>query len=152
MLLEKLQEQLKDAMRAREELLVSTLRLLISAIRNEQFAKMRELTEEEELGVAAKQAKQRREAIESYEKAGRTESAEKEKAELEILTAYLPQQMPSEDLEKIVQDTISEMAVTNLADMGKVIGAVNAKVKGQAEGSLIAQLVKEKLGVQVNLR
>ena len=145
MLLEKLQEQLKDAMRAREELLVSTLRLLISAIRNEQFAKMRELTEEEELGVAAKQAKQRREAIESYEKAGRTESAEKEKAELEILQVYLPAQLSREDLEKIVDATIVESGVTGMSEMGKVIGMVNAKVKGQAEGSLIAQLVKEKL-------
>lgn len=148
MLAEKLQEQVNEAMKQGDTLRVSTLRLLISALKNEQIAKMRELTEEEELGVAAKQAKQRRESIEAYEKAGRTESAEKEKAELDMLMEYLPAQLSREELERIVDETISQMGVTSMADMGKVIGAVNAKVKGQAEGAVIAQMVKEKIGAQ----
>lgn len=146
MILEKIQEQMKDGMRAHDELKVSTLRLLISAIKYEQVRLMRELTEEEEMAVVSRQAKQRREAIESYEKAGRVESAEKEKAELEILLSYMPAQLSREDLERIVQETIVQMGVTSLAQMGKAIGAVNAKVKGRAEGSLVAQIVKEKLG------
>lgn len=146
MILEKIQEQMKDGMRAHDELKVSTLRLLISAIKYEQVRLMRELTEEEELSVVSRQAKQRREAIEFYEKAGRVESAEKEKAELEILLSYMPAQLSREDLERIVQETIARMGVTSLAQMGKAISAVNAKVKGRAEGSLVAQIVKEKLG------
>ena len=145
MILEKIQEQMKDAMRAGDSLKVSTLRMLISAIKYEQVAKMRDLTEEEELAVVAKQAKQRRESVESYEKGGRPEAAAKEKAELDILMEYMPDQLSREDLEKIVQDTLAEMGITSLADMGKAIGAVNAKVKGQAEGSVVARLVKEKL-------
>lgn len=145
MLLEKIQEQMKDGMRAGDSLKVSTLRMLISAIKYEQVAKMRELTEEEELAVVAKQAKQRRESVESYEKGGRPEAAAKEKAELDILMEYMPAQLSRENLEKIVGETIAEMGVTCLADMGKTIGAVNAKVKGQAEGSVIAQIVKDKL-------
>lgn len=146
MILEKIQEQMKDGMRAHDELKVSTLRLLISVIKYEQVRLMRELTEEEELSVVSRQAKQRREAIEFYEKAGRVESAEKEKAELEILLSYMPAQLSREDLERIVQETIARMGVTSLAQMGKAISAVNAKVKGRAEGSLVAQIVKEKLG------
>ena len=145
MIIDKLQGEMVVALKRGDTLRVSTLRLLISALKNEQIAKMRELTEEEELAVVAKQAKQRRESIESYEKAGRAESADKEKAELDILMEYMPAQLSREELEGIVSATIEGMGVTNMAEMGKVIGAVNAKVKGQAEGSVIAQLVKEKL-------
>lgn len=149
MINDKLQIELVAAMKSKDTLRVSTVRMLISAIKYEQIAKMQDLTEEEEMAVVVRQAKQRREAIEFYEKAGRAESAEKEKIELKILMEYMPAQLSREDLEKIVQDTITEMGVTSLSDMGKVIGAVNAKVKGQTEGSIIAQLVKEKLSANV---
>lgn len=145
MFLEKIQNEIKEAMKARNELKVSTLRLLLSALKYEQVAKMRELTEEDILAVVAKQVKQRKESIESFEKGGRPESAEKEKAELNILMGYMPAQLSQQELEVIVDETISQMGASDLAYLGRVIGAVNARVKGGAPGHVVAQIVKEKL-------
>ncbi|KKR89682.1 hypothetical protein A2434_01205 [Candidatus Woesebacteria bacterium RIFOXYC1_FULL_41_14] len=140
-----LQEKIGVAMKAHDEVRVSTLRLLLSAFNYEQIAKQHELTEEEELAVIRREAKKRKEAIEMYKNAGAVDRAAKEAAELEILAEYLPPDMSDEELVKLVADAIIQIKPSGMADMGKVIGLVKSRAP-DADGGKIAQLVKEKLG------
>lgn len=140
-----LQEKIGVAMKAHDEVRVSTLRLLLSAFNYEQIAKQHELTEEEELAVIRREAKKRKEAIEMYKNAGAVNRAAKEAAELEILAEYLPPDMSDEELVKLVADAIIQIKPSGMADMGKVIGLVKSRAP-DADGGKIAQLVKEKLG------
>ncbi|MAG59535.1 glutamyl-tRNA amidotransferase [Candidatus Woesebacteria bacterium] len=141
----KIDEQVKEALKARDEIRVSTFRLLSNALHNEQIAKQSELTEEEEIQIVRRQLKQREESIEAYEKGGRQEAAEKEKKEAEILKEFLPAQMDSGNLEKIVDEVISQVNPHGPADFGKVMGAVMGKVKGQVDGKTVGDMVKKKL-------
>ena len=134
-----------EAMKAHDSVRLSTLRMLSSAFNYEKIEKKHDLTEEEELVVIRKQAKERKDSIEAYDKAGRPELASSEKAELAILQEFLPPEMDSAELEKIVTDAIASTGATSMADMGKVIGAVKAKVGTSVEGGTIADLVKSKL-------
>lgn len=139
-----LQQKIAEAMKAHEEVKVSTLRLLSSAFNYEKIAKQHDLTEEEELAVIRKEVKQRRDSIEAYDKAERPDLSEKEKAELEILAEFLPPEMSDEDLAKLVDEAIASVKPTGIADMGKVIGFVKGKAPN-ADGGKIAQIVKQKL-------
>ena len=132
-------------MKAKDEILLSTMRLLLSALNYEKIAKQHDLSEEEELAVVRREAKKRKDAIEAYTKAGATERAEKEKKELVILQEYLPAQMGDEELEQIIQESISQLQPQGMQDMGKVIGAVLGKTKGLADGAKVSELVKQKL-------
>ena len=134
-----------EAMKAKDEIRLSTLRLLSSALNYEFIAKQHVLTEEEELAVVRREVKKRKDAIEAYEKAGAKERAEKEKKEMAVLEEYLPAQMSDSELIKIVDEAISVSGATSMADMGKVMGAVVPKVAGRAEGARISKLVSEKL-------
>jgi hypothetical protein len=134
-----------EAMKAKDEIRLSTLRLLSSALNYEFIAKQHVLTEEEELAVVRREVKKRKDAIEAYEKAGAKERAEKEKKEMAVLEEYLPAQMSDSELIKIVDEAISALGATSMADMGKVMGAVVPKVAGRAEGARISKLVSEKL-------
>lgn len=145
MLFENIQEQLKQAMLEKSEVKVGTLRLLVSEIRNTQIAKGHELSDEEILEVAAKEAKKRKESIISFRQAGREELAQKEEAELKVLEGYLPEQMTDEELTKIVEETINEVGAFSMSDMGKVIGVVMEKVKGKSDGSRVSEIAKSKL-------
>lgn len=145
-LFQKIEEDLKLALKSREELTVSTLRFLISAIKNQEIEKQRELTDEEVVQILQKQIKQRRESITAFQSGRREDLALKEKKELEILSKYLPQQLTPKELEEIVKEVIAQLGPTP-KDFGKVMGQVMAKVKGKAEGSLVSQTVKEALGV-----
>lgn len=145
MLFQEIQETLKQAMLAKDEVKVSTLRLLVSEIRNSQISKGHELSDEELIEVIQKEAKKRKESIIGFRQGGREELALKEESELKILEGYLPAQMSDEELTNIVETTINEMGATGMADMGKVIGAVMGKVKGVADGGRVSQIVKEKL-------
>lgn len=145
MIRDDLQNRVKEALKAGDGVRVSTLRLLSNAFHNEEIAKQKELTEEEELQIVRRQVKQREEAIEAYTKGGRMETAEKEKQELEILKGFLPAQMDAGKLEKIVEDVIAEVGASGPQDFGKVMGVVMGKVKGQADGKTIAEMVKKKL-------
>lgn len=146
MLFETVQEQLKQAMLAKDEIKVSTLRLLVSEIRNAQIAKGHELADEEILEVVAKEVKKRKEAAIGFRQGGREESALKEEAELKVLETYLPEQMSDAELTKIVEEAINTTGAASMSDMGKVIGVVMAQVKGQADGGRISAIAKEKLG------
>lgn len=137
-----LQEKIQSAMKSGDSTRVSTLRLLFSALHNEQIAKMRELTQDEELVIIRRQLKQREEAVEAYEKAGRTDSAAQEKQEAEILREFLPQQMSGEEIERIVDGILADNPG---ADFGQTMGMVMKEVGGKADGKLVSAVVREKL-------
>lgn len=145
MIADTLSEQIKEALKKGDSVRVSTLRLLSNSIHNEEIAKQRELTEEEETGVVRRQLKQREEAAEAYEKGGRPESAKKEKQEAEILKGFLPAQMSDEELSELVNQLIGELGASGPTDFGKVMGAVVARVKGKADGKAVAEAVRKKL-------
>jgi uncharacterized protein len=144
-MLKVIQEDLKQAQLARDETKVSTLRMLISEIKNAEIAKGGTLEEADIMSVLAREAKKRKEAAVGFRQGGREESAVKEESELKILEGYLPTQLSSEELTKIVEQTITELGAKSITDMGKVIGVVMGKVKGQADGGAVSGLVKERL-------
>ena len=143
-----LQEELKQSMLSKDELRTSVLRLLLSAINYYEIQKGGAgytATEEDVLSVIQKEAKQRRDSITEFEKAGRQELVEKEKSQLKILEAFLPAQMPEEEVRNIVEQTITETGATTIADMGKVMGTLIPKLKGKADMGLVSNIVREKL-------
>ncbi|GGT38543.1 GatB/YqeY domain-containing protein [Streptomyces purpureus] len=146
----KLQDDLTEAIKARDELRSSTLRLTLSAIAYEETAgkDSRELTDDEVLKVLTKEAKKRREAAEAFDKGGRAESAERERAEGVILDAYLPQQLSDDELRQIVAQAVEEAKAAGAEGpkaMGAVMKIVKPKVEGRAEGSRVATAVKQLL-------
>ena len=143
MLLEKIQKDLTEALKAKKEVAVSTLRLLLSEIHNQEIEKQSELNDEDVMAVIRKGVKQRQEAIEAYEKGSRQDLADKEKQELEILSNYLPQEMSSEELEKITKEVIDEKGASGTGDFGRVMGVVMGKVKGRIDGAKVAEAVKK---------
>ena len=145
MLLEQIQNDLKTALKEKNELQVSTLRLLLAETHNRQIEKQAELTEEDIVAVLRKEAKKRQESIEAYEKGGRQELADKESKELLILSKYLPQEMGPQELEKIVKEVIAEVGAQGVGDFGKVMGGVMDKVKGQIDGAKVSEVVKKLL-------
>lgn len=145
MLLDQIKTDLKNAQLAREEIKVSTLRMLLSEIHNAGIQKGGELSDSDILPIVQREVKKRKEAAQGFRFGGREDSAGKEEAEAEVLFTYLPAQLSDEELTKIVEETINELGATSLADMGKVIGAVMGKTKGQAEGGTVSALVKERL-------
>jgi len=146
MIADSINQKIAEALKAKDEIRVSTLRLLSSALNYEFIAKQHKLSEDEELAVVRREAKKRKEAIEAYEKAGAQDRADKEKKELEILEVYLPQQMSDSEVEKIVEEAIAETGAKTIADMGKVMGAAVGKAAGRAEGGRISEIVRLKLG------
>ena len=134
-------------MRAKDTTKLGVLRMIKSALKYAAIAKSdteAELSEAEATQVIRKQAKQRRDSIESFEKGGRAELAKKEKEELSILNAYLPQAMSADELAKVVRDTISEVGATK-AQMGAVMKALQAKVAGRVDGKTLSQEVSRQL-------
>ncbi|EDY56860.1 MULTISPECIES: GatB/YqeY domain-containing protein [Streptomyces] len=146
----KLQEDLNAAIKGRDELRSSTLRMTLAAITNEEVAgkEKRELSDAEVLKVITKEAKKRREAADAFAQGGRAESAEREKAEGEVLAEYLPQQLSDEELNDIVAQAVEEAKATGAEGpraMGAVMKIVNPKVAGLAEGGRVAAAVKKHL-------
>jgi uncharacterized protein YqeY len=145
---QQLQEELKQSMLARSELKTSVLRLLLSAINYYEIQKGGagyQATEEDILTVIQNQAKQRRDSIEQFKIANRQELVDKETTELEMLSAYLPEQMNEEEITKLVKEAISQTGATSMADIGKLMGALMPKVKGKADGNLVSSIVKKEL-------
>jgi len=144
----KLQEELKQSMLAKNELRTSVLRLLLSAINYYEIQKGGAgyvATDEDVLSVIQKEAKQRRDSIAEFEKAGRQDLVDKEQKELKILQTFLPEQMSEDEVRSIVEQTISETNANSIQDMGKVMGALTGKLKGKADMSLVSNLVRQKL-------
>jgi uncharacterized protein len=146
---ERLDSDLKEAMRAKDATRLGVLRMLKSALKYtaiEKSGAQAELSDAEAAQVIRKQAKQRQDSIESFEKGGRAELAAKEKKELSILNAYLPQAMSGDELSKVVRETIAEIGATSKAQMGAVMKALQAKVGGRADGKTLSQEVTRQLG------
>ncbi len=141
---EKLTVDLKEAMMARDELRVSTIRFLMADMKNYKIEKQRELTDEDIVTLLERQIKRHRESIEGFEKGNRAEMADKEKKELAILQTYLPEQMSKEEIEKAVTDVIAKTGASSIQEMGKVMGAL-ASLRGKADFTLVSQTVKERL-------
>jgi uncharacterized protein len=145
---ERVDADLKDAMRARDATKLGVLRMLKSAMKYAAIEKSgaeAEISEAEAVQVIRKQVKQRQDSIESFEKGGRPELAAKEKEELSVLSGYLPQQMATEELTKIVRDTIAELNATSKAQMGAVMKALQAKISGRVDGKTLSQEVQKQL-------
>lgn len=144
---DQLRQDLKSAMIAKDEVKVSTLRLLLSELTYAKVAKKAEsLSDEDVTAVILKAVKQRKESIESFKKGDRGDLAEKEQAELDILQSYLPEQMSDEELTKIIEEAITNTGASSMQDMGKVIGMVMGQVGATAEGSKVSSIVRAKLG------
>jgi uncharacterized protein YqeY len=145
---QRVDSDLKEAMRAKDTTKLGVLRMLKSALKYAAIAKSgaeAELNDSEAVQVIRKQAKQRQDSIESFEKAARAELAEKEKGELAILNSYLPQPMSADELAKIVRETIAEAGATSKAQMGAVMKALQAKVAGRADGKTLSAEVQKQL-------
>jgi uncharacterized protein YqeY len=145
----RLADDLKTSMKARDKEATSTLRMLLAALKNEAVEKGRgpqgEMSDEEVQQVLAREKKKRDEAAASYAENGRDESAAKEQAESELIAGYLPEQMSDEELDAEVQAAIDEVGATSMADMGRTMKVVMARVGNQAEGSRVSAAVKAKL-------
>jgi len=144
-LLDQLESDLAEAMKLRDEVRTTTLRLLKSAMKNYQIELGHDLTMQESLSVLQKEAKKHQDSIAQYQNANRQDLAQEEQAELEIIKQYLPEQMSREELEKVVDSAIAESGASGPADMGKVIGLVRQKTEGKADGAMIAEVAKAKL-------
>ena len=145
---ERVDSDLKEAMRAKDATKLGVLRMLKAALKYAAIAKSgseAELSDAEAAQVARKQLKQRQDSIESFEKGGRAELAAKEKEELLILNAYLPQAMSSDELAEVVRATIAETGATSKAQIGGVMKALQAKVAGRADGKTLSQEVSRQL-------
>lgn len=143
---DKLGEDQKSALKGGDKIRLSTIRILRSEIRNEEIKKGDELNEDETIGVLAREARKRKEAIEEYQKAGRVDLVEKESKELEIIREYMPPELSDEELRSIIESVIEETKASSKRDLGKVMSAVMSRVKGRAEGGTVNQIVREMLG------
>jgi uncharacterized protein len=143
-----LESDLRGAMKARDELVTSTLRMALTAVRAAEVAgsKARELSDDEVLAVLTKEAKKRREAATAFADAGRAEMATKERAEEDVLTRYLPAQLPDDELRELVAGALAAAGLTGMASMGPAMRAAQAAVAGRAEGGRVAAEVRRQLG------
>ncbi|HKT00185.1 MAG TPA: GatB/YqeY domain-containing protein [Rugosimonospora sp.] len=146
---DRLESDLRTSMKARDELVTSTLRMALAAVRNAEVAgtEARELDDEAVLAVLTREAKKRREAAEAFRGAGRPEQADRERAEEQVLERYLPARMPDEELAAIVQQALATVGVTGRAAMGQAMKAAQAIVAGRAEGGRVAAEVRRQLGL-----
>jgi len=143
---EKIEEDLKNAQKEKNELTISVLRMLRAAILNAEIAAMRKkFVDEDVLKVIAGEVKKHKDSIAEYEKGGRNDLVEKEKREMEILMKYLPAQLGEEEIKKIVEEKIKELGASGPGDFGKVMGAVMKVVAGRAGGEVVGKVVREML-------
>ncbi len=139
---ERIDSQMKDAMRNKDSIRLSTIRMLMAAVKNAEIAKkVKKLEESDVVQVAQKMIKEHKESIEQFEKGNRIDLVDKEKLEMAILQKYVPEQMSADELLMVVKATIQEMGVISKAETGKVMKAVMEKVKGRADGKVVNQLV-----------
>lgn len=163
MLKEQIQNAITEAMKSGEELILSVLRMLLTAIiskekekrykiskikpdlKEEQLVKESQLSDEEIIDVISSEIKKRKDAITLYDQGKRPELAEKEKKEIVILQKYLPAQMSEEEIKKIVAEAVAKTGAKEVKDMGKVMAEIMPKTKGKADSSLVSKIVKESL-------
>jgi uncharacterized protein YqeY len=132
-------------MKADDKVRVSTLRMLLAALHNEEIALRRELLDEDVVKILNRQIRQREESMREYHRGGREELVQQEKDEAEILREYLPPQMPEEEIEKAVEEVITEVGAKEPRDLGRVMAVLMPRLKGQAEGATVNRIVRERL-------
>ena len=143
---EKIQSHITDAMRSKDELRLSCLRMMKSAVKNKEIEKMKPLEEGEVLAVLNTLVKQRKDSVEQFRKGGREELAQKEEAEIKIIEQYLPASASEEEITRAIAEAIQETGASTMKDMGKVMQAVKVRLAGKTvDGGRVSQLVKEKL-------
>jgi uncharacterized protein YqeY len=144
---ETLHEDLTAAIRSSDKLVSGTIRMVLTAITNEEVAgkEARTLSDDEIITVLSREAKKRREAAEEFAKAGRDDKAAEEKAEGEVIAKYLPAQLSEAEIKQIIAEAVAATGAAGPADMGKVMGAIKSKIAGKADGALVSSLVKSTL-------
>jgi uncharacterized protein YqeY len=144
-LIEEIDDEIKEAMKARDGERRDALRLILDALKKSEKELQRPLSEEEELQVMQRERKRRVEAAEAFRAGGREEQATAEERELEILEEFMPEPLTEDDIEEIVDDVIAEVGATSMADLGRVMADVMPQIAGRADGSQVSQIVREKL-------
>jgi uncharacterized protein YqeY len=144
-LIERLEDELKEAMRERDSERRDALRLMLSSLRSAEKELQRALNDQEELQVLQRERKRRAEAEEAFRAAGREDQADAEAYELEVLAEFMPEPLSEEELEEIIDDAIAENGATSLRDLGRVMADVMPQVAGRADGGEVSKLVREKL-------
>ena len=140
---ERLNEDMKQAMKDKDKFRLSVIRMLRSSIKNVEIDQRRPLEDSEVLDILQREVKQRKDSLQEFVKAGRDDLAADVQAEIAIISEYLPQQLSEEEIKAVVQQTIQEVGASSKADMGKVMGALMPKVKGRADGRLVNQIVQQ---------
>jgi len=143
--IQEIESEIKEAMRARDAERRDALRLIVNALKTSQKELQRPLSEEEELQVLQRERKRRIEAAEAFRSGGRDEQADSEERELAILEEFMPAPLSEEEIEDIVDDAIAEVGATSMADLGRVMADVMPQIAGRADGSVVSQIVREKL-------
>lgn len=138
-------EDLKRAMKAQDKLKLSVIRMVKSSIQMEELNKKRELTDDEVIDVISKQIKTRKDSINEFTKGGREDLVESTSKEIEILSAYLPEQLTEEEINSIIEKVFEEVKPSSAKDMGKVMKAVTPLVKGKADMGMVSSIIKSKL-------
>ena len=144
-LIARMEDELKQAMLARDDERRDALRLILASLRSAEKELDRPLSDQEELQVLQRERKRRAEAAEAFRSAGRLEQAEGEEQELAVLQEFMPEPLSEEELEEIVDDVVAEVGATSMRDFGRVMADVMPQVSGRADGSAVSQLVREKL-------
>ena len=144
-LLKRLQTDMITAMKNRDKDTLAVVRMLKASVQNAQIEAGHDLTPDEEVAVMSREYKQRKESLEEFQKAGRQDLIDKTNNELKVVEKYMPKQLSVDDVKKIVTETVQQVGAASMKDFGKVMGAVMPKVKGQADGKLVNQTVKETL-------
>ena len=144
-LIEELEEEVKDAMRAGETDRRDALRLILASLKSAEKELLRPLSDDEELQVLQRERKRRLEAAEAFRTGGREEQAEAEERELDVLEEFMPEPLSEDEIDEIVDDVIAEVGATSMADLGRVMADVMPQIAGRADGSQVSQIVREKL-------
>jgi uncharacterized protein len=143
--MERLDQDMKQAMKDRAALKLSVIRMVKAALKNEEINKGRLLSDDEVLTILTRELKQRRESLHEFEKASREELALKTREEIDVLSAYLPAQLSEDEIREIVREAVASTNASSKKEMGKVMGAIMPKVKGRADGNLVQKIVSEEL-------
>jgi uncharacterized protein YqeY len=144
-LIERIEDEVKDAMRARDSERRDALRLILSSLQGAEKELQRPLSDDEALQVLQRERKKRIEAADAFRSGGREEQAASEERELAVLQEFMPEPMSEDDLEEIIDNVIAEVGATSMGDLGRVMADVMPQVSGRADGSTVSQLVREKL-------
>lgn len=145
MIKDRIREDMKAAMRSHDAARLSTIRLLLAAIKQREIDEQIEAGDEDVLAVIGKMVKQRRDSVEQYRSGGREDLAANEQAEIDVLSTYLPQQLSDEEVAAIVEEAVAEVGMTGMAAMGKVMSVVKLRVNGRADLGKVSALIKARL-------